>query len=75
MNDGSTKVEQILLMALLEDYNMLNNKLSELTEEQLWNLIEMEVAGKKRRSFVERLHQRYSKVFTARQREELMNKL
>ena len=68
-------MEQILLMALLEDYNQLNNQLSSLTEVQLWNLIEMEIAGKKRRSFVERLHQRYSKLVTARERAELMGRL
>jgi hypothetical protein len=73
-NNGSTKVEQILMMALLDDYNLLNNKLSELSEDQLWSLIDMEIAGKKRKSFVERLHQRVSKLATARERAELMEK-
>jgi hypothetical protein len=74
INNGSTKVEQILMMALLADYNMLNNKLSELSEDQLWKLIEMELSGKKRKSFVERIHQRFSKLVTIRERAELLEK-
>ncbi len=74
-NERETKVEQIMMMAMLNDYAVLNRELSTLTEEQLWNLIEMEVAGRKRRSFAERIHQRYSKLVTARERVELMERL
>ncbi len=68
-------MEQILMMALLDDYNLLNSKLSELTIEQLWKLIDMEIEGRKRKSFVERLHQRVSKLETAQERAALLEKL
>jgi len=68
-------VEQMMLEALLNDYNLLNNQLSSLTEEQLWKLIEMEIAGRKRKSFIERIHQRYSKLKTARERDEIFGRL
>lgn len=74
-NTQETKVEQMMLEALLNDYNLLNNHLGSLTEEQLWKLIGMEITGRKRRSFVERIHQRYSKLKTARERDELLGGL
>lgn len=68
-------MEQLMFEAMLNDYNLLNHQLSSLSEEQLENLIEMEIAGRKRKSFVERIHQRYSKLVTARKRDELFARL
>lgn len=68
-------MEQMMLEALLNDYNLLNHQLSSLTEEQLEKLIEMECEGKKRKSFVGRIHQRYGKIKIARERDALFARL
>ena len=71
-NTMETKVEQIMMMAMLNDYAVLNRELSSLTEEQLWTLIETELANRKRKSFLERIHQRFGKLKIARERAELL---
>ena len=65
-------MEQIMMMAMLNDYAVLNRELSTLTEQQLWSLIELELANRKRKSFLERIHQRFGKLKIARERAELL---
>jgi hypothetical protein len=50
----------------------LNAKLNLLTEEQILQLLNDERSGAKRISVLQRLHQRYAMLRTARERIELM---
>lgn len=61
-----------MMIGLLHDYGKLNAELSSLREDQLKALINYECSTKKRASFIERLHQRYSKLYVARERAELL---
>jgi hypothetical protein len=74
-NRQETNVEQMIMDALLNDYGILNRELSNLREDQLFKLIEREIETRKRKSFVERIHQRYAKLKTARERAEIMERL
>lgn len=62
----------MLHLLLLSDWALLNRDLSSLREDQLKELINAEIAGKKRESFLTRMHQRYAKLVTARQRAEML---
>ncbi len=64
-------MEQMIMDALLDDYGLLNRELSGLREDQLMKLIEHEIENRKRKSFIERIHQRYGKLKIARERAEL----
>lgn len=68
-------MEQMLMDALLNDYGLLNHELSKLREDQLLKLMEREIETQKRKSFVERIHQRYAKLKTARERAEIFARL
>ncbi len=68
-------MEQMLLDAMLDDFNFMNHELSKLREDQLLKLMDREIDTRKRKSFVERIHQRYSKLKTARERAEIMARL
>ncbi len=68
-------MEQMILDAMLDDYNLLNHELADLREDQLWKLLEREMETRQRPSFVKRIHQRCCTVRTARERAELMEKL
>lgn len=61
------------IIKLLGDWEYLNNQIAKFTEEELRMLVNYECSTKRRRSFIERLHQRYSKLKTARERESLVN--
>jgi hypothetical protein len=50
----------------------LNKKLNLLTEQQVLDLLNAERAGARRVTFLERLHQRYTALRTARERIELL---
>lgn len=50
----------------------LNRLLPLLTEAQVLAMLEEERAGRKRIQFLERLHQRYTVLRTARERAELL---
>lgn len=50
----------------------LNKKLNLLSEQQVLDLLNAERAGARRVSFLERLHQRYTALRTARERIELL---
>ena len=50
----------------------INKHLHTFTEEQLVTLLDEERAGRRRASIMQRLHQRYSVLRTARERIELL---
>jgi hypothetical protein len=52
-------------------WRSLTNILSTLDEEEVSRLLEQELEGEKRWSIVQRLHQRYTILRAAREREEL----
>jgi hypothetical protein len=54
------------------NWRALNKQLSSLSEDQVKALLEEEVAGAKRVTMVERLHQRYSALRVTRERLELL---
>ncbi len=68
-------MEQMLIDAMLDDFNFMNHELSGLREDQLLKLMEREIETRKRKSFVERIHQRYAKLKTARERAEILASL
>ena len=60
---------------ILKSWKSLNEVLSGLREDQVKDLMEWELHHKGREDLVERLHQRYTKLRTTRERIELNNKL
>jgi hypothetical protein len=54
------------------NWRKLNKELALMTEEQVLSLLNEERAGAKRISILERLHQRYTALRTARERIELL---
>ena len=57
---------------ILRSWASLNEVIGELREDQLKDLIHWELENKKRPDIVERLHQRFAKLASAREREELL---
>ena len=64
MNDNITK--------LLTNWTKFNEVLNTLTEAEAKEALIIEMRNDNRKSFVERLHQRYNTLRTMREREELM---
>jgi hypothetical protein len=60
-------------MKTFENWNQLISDLSKLDENELRDSINFEVAVKKRRVFIERMHQRYSRLRADRERALLIN--
>ncbi len=54
------------------NWRELNQKLSLLTEKQVWNLLQDELIGAKRVTVIQRLHQRFTMLRAARERVELL---
>lgn len=54
------------------NWRELNKNLSALSEDQVKALLDAEVAGAKRVTMIERLHQRYSAMRASRERIELL---
>lgn len=54
------------------NWRELNKKLNLLTESEVLELLNAERAGQRRVTFLERLHQRYTALRTARERIELL---
>ena len=52
----------------------LQRKLNQLTESELWNLIEAELNGQRRVSLIERMHMRVAALRTTRERLELLKR-
>ena len=61
-----------VMQVYLKDWGFMNSQLATLREDQLKQLINMEISGKRRETWIERLHQRYSKLRVARERAELL---
>jgi hypothetical protein len=61
-----------IIDTVLKSWASVNECIPGLREDQLMELIQWEVKNKKRPDIVERLHQRYSKLVAAREREELL---
>lgn len=55
------------------NYRQMTTMLSNLSEEELRNHINFEISTYKRKIFICRMHQRYSKLRTARERRELLD--
>lgn len=60
---------------ILKSWHTLNESLGEMREDQVKEMLELELRTKCREDIVERLHQRYTKLRTARERLELTNYL
>ncbi len=56
------------------DWTTLNQRLSKLTEKQVWTLLQTELETYRRSSYLTRLHQRYCALRDAREREEILAK-
>lgn len=50
----------------------LNRQLSLLTEQEVSDMLNAELVGERRSSFIQRLHMRYNTLRVARERVELM---
>ena len=61
--------------SVLKSWKTLNEFIGELREDQIKELIFWEIENKKRPDIVTRLHQRYTKLASDREREELLAKL
>ena len=55
----------------LVSWKVLNEKIAQLTESDLAQLLQLERANKRRPMVIRRLHQRLNKLRVAREREEL----
>ena len=55
----------------LASWKVLNEKIAQLTESDLAQLLQLERANKRRPMVIRRLHQRLNKLRVAREREEL----
>jgi hypothetical protein len=51
----------------------LNNQLSMMSENDVWDLLEIEKSSEKRASVLQRLHQRYNTLRVARERIEILS--
>jgi len=60
------------LKSYLHSWNILNGKLASLDEQELKQLLNFERRGRNRPYLVKRIHQRYTSVRAAREREELL---
>ncbi len=60
------------MMTMMDDFGTMVSCLKELREDQLRALINYELSTRRRASFLERLHMRYTKLRAKREREELM---
>ena len=55
-------------------WRVLQQKLNQLTEQELWDLIEAELAGKRRVTLIERMHMRAAALRTTRERLDLLKR-
>jgi hypothetical protein len=54
------------------NWRELNAQLNQMTEAEVKGLLDAEIAGRQRVTFVERLHQRYCALRATRERAEMM---
>lgn len=68
-------MDQLFIQAALQNWREFLDVINNLDEQQCKEALTIEVAGKKRKIIAERLHQRYCKLRTQRERAELMENL
>lgn len=56
---------------VLKNWRTLNETLATLREDQVKELLDYEMANRKRKDMITRLHQRYTMLRAARERKEL----
>lgn len=56
---------------VLKNWRTLNETLTTLREDQVKELLDYEMANRKRKDMITRLHQRYTMLRAARERKEL----
>lgn len=66
MNEQMTKA--------LKNWRVFNEMLNDIPENQVLEMLEYELLNENRKTFVERLHQRYSTLRAMRERATLMEK-
>ena len=64
-----------VLKQALNDWRSLNRMITDMREDQVLAMLEMEKAGQRRTTVLERLHARYNTLRVARERKELLNDL
>ncbi len=57
----------------LKDWATMNSTLGSLREDQIKDLINLEIQGKGRMAWLERMHQRYNKRRIERERAEILS--
>ena len=57
---------------MLNDWKLLNADLGKMREDQMRALLNYEVSTRKRASYIERIHQRFTKARMKRERAELL---
>ncbi len=55
-------------------WRALNEKLSAMDEQEVLKMLQVEVSGEKRATYIQRLHQRFCALRDARERIELLKK-
>ena len=65
----------MMMIAALNGWAELNRVISSFSEEQINTMLEHELANKRRKTFVRRIHERLTTMRTKREREELLNGL
>jgi predicted CopG family antitoxin len=54
-------------------WRALNNQLSMMSEEEVWEMLKSEKRNERRSSVLQRLHQRYNALRVARERIEILS--
>lgn len=62
------------MMKALKNWRVFNEMLNDIPENQVLEMLEYELLNENRKTFVERLHQRYSTLRAMRERATLMEK-
>ena len=71
-NDRRPAKAAEMISIYLKDWRYLNHHLGELREDQVLELLNIERAGRRRANILERLHARYCRLRTDRERMEIM---
>ena len=70
--DGAGTMRRHLVRAALENWQALNENLTQLTEDELKSALNTERSHDRRKHFVTRIHARGAKLRAKREREELL---
>jgi hypothetical protein len=75
MSKLKRKKRSIPEIVLSKGWLPFNSELSKLSEEQLEKTLELELKGKNRPSYIERIHTRFNTVRVEREKKELAEKV